>query len=30
MVWNIDLEGCTLDMEFGARNTRVNLVTTGN
>ena len=30
MAWKMDLEGCTLDMEFRVINTRVNPVTTGN
>ena len=29
MACKIDLEGCMIDMGFGVRNNRVNLVTSG-
>ena len=29
IAWNMDLEGCTLDMGFDVRNIIVNAVTTG-
>ena len=28
MAWTMDMEGCTIDMDFGMKKTRANKVTT--